>query len=212
MWGELMIEAAKFWNKAARKYAASKIGDPEAYAHKLAQTAQYYSADSALLEFGCGTGSTALHHAPHVASITAIDISPEMIAIAKEKQAAAGITNIDFRVGDLDAIPRELGQYDMVMAHSILHLIEDPKGAIARFHQVLKPGGYLVSSTACLKSGGALFSLLVPVMQFLGLAPYVNLFTKDTLKTWHEEAGFELSYVWHSDKAKMVRFLIAKKL
>ncbi|WP_026353976.1 class I SAM-dependent methyltransferase [Woodsholea maritima] len=207
-----MIKAAKFWNKSARKYAASKISDPEAYAHKLAQTAQHYSAESILLEFGCGTGTTALHHAPHVASILALDISPEMIAIAKEKQTAAGITNVDFRVGGLDTIPSHADHYDMVMAHSILHLIEDPKGAIARFHQILKPGGYLVSSTACLKSGGLLFSLLVPVMQLFGLAPYVNLFTKDTLKTWHEEAGFELSYVWHSDKAKMVQFLIAKKL
>jgi cyclopropane fatty-acyl-phospholipid synthase-like methyltransferase len=42
-----------------------------------------------LLEFGCGTGGTAIIHAPHVKHIRAIDISPRMIEIAKSRAEAA---------------------------------------------------------------------------------------------------------------------------
>ena len=202
---------AKFWDKVAQKYAADPIADQAAYEHKLKETQKRYTRDSQLFEFGCGTGSTALYHAPNVKSVTAIDISSQMIGIAKDKQAAAGIENVEFLVDTLDTYQREPASFDMVMAHSILHLLEDPEMAIHKAYALLKPGGYFVSSTACLKHANPLIRIMIPLMQLIGKAPYVNSFSKPQLKTWHEAAGFEFDYVWHSKKSKMVQFVIAKK-
>lgn len=51
---------ARFWDEAARKYAASKIGDPAGFERTLACTAEQLKPGDAVFEFGCGTGTAAL--------------------------------------------------------------------------------------------------------------------------------------------------------
>ena len=72
----------RFWNRVARKYAALPIADVAGYERSLERTRSYLRPTDKVLEFGCGTGGTALKLAPSVASIVATDISGEMIAIA----------------------------------------------------------------------------------------------------------------------------------
>ena len=99
---------ARFWDKAARKYAAGKIADQAGYERSLRRTRDFLSPDSDVLEIGCGTGSTALKQAPFARHITATDISPEMITIASEKIAKSGPVNVDFivaRAGELPFAP-----------------------------------------------------------------------------------------------------------
>ena len=88
-----MPKPEKFWNLFARRYARSPVSDEAAYQTKLAKTQEYFSPEMTVLEFGCGTGSTAIVHAPHVARLDAIDFSENMIAIARDKAAAAGRAN-----------------------------------------------------------------------------------------------------------------------
>lgn len=57
------------------------------------------------MEFGCGTGGTAILHAPNVRDILATDISKNMLEIAQTKAADAGIGNIRFQQGTLDSLP-----------------------------------------------------------------------------------------------------------
>src|SRR5690606_31161297 len=92
----LMTDASRFWDKLAEKYAKQPIADEAAYQHKLQVTRDLLRPDMEVPEFGCGTGSTAIAHAPHVRHITAIDISEGMLEIARAKAAAAGAGNIDF--------------------------------------------------------------------------------------------------------------------
>jgi ubiquinone/menaquinone biosynthesis C-methylase UbiE len=80
-----MTPDARFWNRIARRYARMKVPDEASYRHKLDRTRAYLGPGPEVFEFGCGTGTTALHHAPHVAHVRAVDISPAMIAIAREK-------------------------------------------------------------------------------------------------------------------------------
>ncbi len=118
-----MTKSSKFWDRHAEKYSRDKISDEASYQHKLDYTRKLFRPDMHVLEIACGTGSTALLHAPHVAHILATDISEAMIGIAARKQREAGIDNITFRQGTLDDLaPSETG-FDMVMAHSILHLL-----------------------------------------------------------------------------------------
>ena len=87
------------WDRIADKYAAQPVADQAAYEHKLAETRKRLSPDMHLLEFGCGTGTTALTHAPYVASIKAIDISNRMIEICRDKAKDKSIANVTFSPG-----------------------------------------------------------------------------------------------------------------
>ena len=83
-----MSPSAKFWDKIAEKYAKQPIADEASYQKKLQVTQEYFTPEMEVLEFGCGTGSTAIIHAPYVKQIRAIDISENMIAIAKNERTS----------------------------------------------------------------------------------------------------------------------------
>jgi 2-polyprenyl-3-methyl-5-hydroxy-6-metoxy-1,4-benzoquinol methylase len=201
---------AHFWDRVARRYARSKVPDEASYRHKLDRTRTYLGPASEVFEFGCGTGTTALHHAPHVARVRAIDISGEMIAIAREKAAAQGAANVTFEVGSLDT-EHDAPRWDMVMAHSVLHLVPDRDAAIAGAFGMLKPGGHFVSSTICLSDGLWFLRPALPVMRMVRFAPArVVFFGADDLRAAMERAGFEIVEDWRPGKRKAV-FLVARK-
>ena len=91
-----MTDAATFWDKIAPKYAKDPISDVASYEYTLGRTLSYLTEDDSVLQLGCGTGSTALHFAPHVRDIVGADISSGMIDIAKTRAAQIGVTNTDF--------------------------------------------------------------------------------------------------------------------
>ena len=81
-----MVKSTKFWDKIAEKYAKQPIADEASYQKKLQVTQGYFKPEMKVLEFGCGTGSTAIIHAPYVKHIRGIDISENMIRSRKIKQ------------------------------------------------------------------------------------------------------------------------------
>ena len=91
-----MDRPAKFWDKIAEGYAKQPVADEAAYQKKVQVTREYFQPEMEVLEFGCGTGSTAIAHAPYVKHILAIDISAKMLEIARVKAAAANVGNITF--------------------------------------------------------------------------------------------------------------------
>jgi 2-polyprenyl-3-methyl-5-hydroxy-6-metoxy-1,4-benzoquinol methylase len=163
-----------------------------------------------VLELGCGTGTTALHHAPHVKHIRAVDISAKMLEIARAKAEAAGVTNVTFETASVEDLRSTAETYDVVMVHSLLHLLDDRAAALAEIHRVLKPGGLLVSSTVCLGGGLPWLRLLIPVMRVLGLAPRVWFLTPDALTAEVEAAGFRIAHSWRHGRMTSL-FLMARK-
>ena len=205
-----MAQANQFWDKVAEKYSKQPIADEAAYQKKLAITRDYFRSDMDVLEIGCGTGSTAILHAPYVKHIRAIDFSANMIAIAQSKAKAKHIDNVTFEqatIEDLDIPDQSL---DAVLGLSILHLLRDKEGAIARVYQMLKSGGVFVTSTVCIGNTMSWFKLIAPIGRFLGIFPFVAVFTTEELETSLTDAGFELDYQWQPDKGKAV-FVVAKK-
>lgn len=199
--------AARFWNKAAKKYSASPVSDQESYEYKLERTAAYFSPEDRVLEIGCGTGSTALIHAPRVSHIDALDFSEAMIDIAREK--AKGVENINFQVSMIEDWAET--DYDMVMAHSLLHLLEDLDGTLAKVHSVLKRGGVFVSSTVCIRDLNPLLPLVLPIGGLFGLIPKVLNLTESRLIEHLVKAGFQIEENWRPKKGAAV-FLVARKV
>lgn len=205
-----MNQSAKFWDKIAARYAKQPIADEAAYQKKLEVTRGYFRPDMDVLEFGCGTGSTAIIHAPYVRHIRAIDISSNMIEIAQAKATAQNIDNITFEQATIEAISIAEQSLDGVLGLSILHLLEDKEAAIAKVYKMLKPGGLFVTSTACLGDTMSWFKLIAPVGKLLGLMPLVNVFTVKDLEKSLTEAGFTIDYQWQPGQGKAV-FMVAKK-
>ncbi len=206
-----MHQDAKFWNRVAARYSKSKIADMPSYERKLEVTRSYFTPDMEVLEIGCGTGTTALTHAPHVRHIRATDISEEMITIARAKADAEGITNVTFEVSAIDDLKVEKGSQDMVMAHSILHLVENRTEVIRQCFDMLKPGGLFVTSTVCLMDGMGWVKFLLPVMRLVRFAPrVVEFFSAKELEKEFTDAGFEVAYSW-CPGPKKAAFMVLRK-
>jgi len=205
-----MAKANVFWDRIARRYARSPISNPQAYEKKLEIMQGYLGPKMQLLEFGCGTGSTALRLAPHVSQIHAIDISANMIAIAREKITDGQPSNLTFEVAGIDDFVPPKAGYSAVLAMNILHLVSDRDAVIGRVHDMLAPGGVFISSTAC--TGGAL-RLLKPAFalgRWTGLLPLLRFFTEDHLVASLTRAGFKIDHRSRPGKGMAV-FIVAKK-
>jgi ubiquinone/menaquinone biosynthesis C-methylase UbiE len=205
---------ARFWDRAARKYASDPIKDLAGYERTLDRCASYLTKDDVVLELGCGTGTTALRVAPHVRQILATDISAEMIAIARDRAAQAGCRNIELRVAPADEAVAEAGSFDAVLAFNLLHLAPDRRAVIEGGWRALKPGGLFISKTTCLAEMTSLIRLAVPVMRVIGKAPsVVAFFNGGELTKEVAASGFEIvETARHGSERKDPRlFLVARK-
>jgi 2-polyprenyl-3-methyl-5-hydroxy-6-metoxy-1,4-benzoquinol methylase len=205
-----MAERAWFWDRLATRYARMPIADPASYAIKLARTRQFFTPDSRVLEFGCGTGSTAIAHAPHVAHIAGIDYSARMIEIARQRAAEAGAQNVRFDQATLAEFDSPPASWDVVMGMSILHLLPDRGETLARVHALLKPGGVFISSTICLGDGPRWTRLLAPVMRSLPRLPDIAVLSQAQLAAEMEAAGLTLEHQWCPGPNR-ASFMIARK-
>lgn len=205
-----MDPSPKFWDKIADRYAKQPIEDEAAYQKKLEVTQSYFHSEMEILEMGCGTGSTAIIHAPHVKQIRAIDISSKMLEIAKGKANAQGIRNISFEKLTVEQLAIPAQPFDMVLGLSILHLLEEKEAAIRKVYNLLKPGGQFITSTACLGDTMSFFKIIGPIGKALGLFPLVKVFKIEDLVQSLRDAGFEIDYQWQPSKGKAV-FIVAKK-
>jgi ubiquinone/menaquinone biosynthesis C-methylase UbiE len=204
---------ARFWDRIARKYAADPIKDTTGYERTLERTRHHLKAGDTVFEFGCGTGTTALRLAPAVRRIVATDISGEMIAIACKKAEAEGCTNIEFKVATPDAMPCPDGTFDVTLGFNVLHLMAAREAALRGVYRLLKPGGVFISKTPCLGESSALWRVVLPLMQLVGLAPYVSFLNAGDLEREMATVGFEIiERERHASRGKDVRpFLIARK-
>ena len=134
---------------ASQEFFASAAGQWDRLRDDLFGKGFYFQALLALLDrtwhvgdLGCGTGQVTAELAPHVAKVTAIDASAEMLAAARKR--LRDLTNIDVRRGDLEALPLEDNSLDVALVILVLHHLADPPSVIREAARVLKPGRRLL--------------------------------------------------------------------
>ena len=206
----MSARTSRFWDRMAQRYAAQPIADEAAYETKLEVTQGYLKPHMEVLEFGCGTGSTALRHAPYVRHIRAIDFSGRMLDIARAKARAQGVANVTFEQADIGPLAIEDSSLDVVLGLSILHLLDNRDEVIAKVHRSLRPGGLFVSSTTCIGDDMKILGLVAPLGRALGLLPVINVMTRDELRRALTGAGFSIEHDWQPGKGKAV-FIVARK-
>ena len=205
-----MDRSSRFWDRMAQRYSRKPVADEAAYQRKLEVTREHLRPDMEMLELGCGTGSTAIAHSPHVKHIHAIDSSPKMIDIARRKAEAENITNVTFECSTIEDVTAADGTLDAVLALSVLHLLEDREAVIRKAHRMLKPDGIFVTSTPCIADTMSWFKPIAAIGRCLGLIPLIRIFTAKELEESLRAAGFSLSFLWQPEKGKAL-FIVAKK-
>ena len=204
-----MSRSTKFWDRMAKGYARLPVADEASYRKKLEITRGYVKPDIAVLEFGCGTGSTAIAHAAYVNHIQAIDLSANMLEIARSKAADAGVSNVTFQQASIDAFEAPDESFDAILGLSILHLLTDRNAAIAKVYRMLKPGGIFVSSTVCLGDSMKWLKPIAPTIgRLFGLV--IRVLTSADLLRSLTDAGFTIEQEWQPGPKKAV-FIVAKK-
>lgn len=102
-----------------------------------------------VLDLGTGTGAVALRASPLVAPtgwITALDISPQMLALARGRADESGVGNVTFVQGRAEQIPAGDAAFDAVLASLSLMYAVDRAAAAREIARVLRPGGRLVAA------------------------------------------------------------------
>ncbi|HEX6843943.1 MAG TPA: methyltransferase domain-containing protein [Actinomycetota bacterium] len=106
----------------------------------------HVSAGDHVLDVGCGSGSISVGLARGVRRVTGID-PEDGFADAREYARRVGLTNIEFRVGDVYLLDDPDGTYDACLCHSVLEALERPLDALREMRRVLRPGGVLAAAS-----------------------------------------------------------------
>jgi len=209
----LMAPNAAFWDNLAEKYSKQPVANPEAFERKIELTKARMTPQSVVLDIGCGTGSLVLRLAPNGRHVHGLDVSSEMIRIARGKAQSQGIENVSFHVGPFDETfaTFEPGSLEGICAYSLLHLVDDRSAVLSKILGLLRPGGFFVSSTVCLRESWVPYAPIIRVMRALGKAPMVKSVDKRTLAAEITGAGFVDLVAPEVGAKSSVAFFLANK-
>ena len=97
-----------------------------------------------MVDLGTGTGRLLELFAPLYRRAVGIDLSREMLAVARANLDRAGVAHAQVRLGDLYTPPVDRNSNDLVTMHQVLHYLDDPATAVHEAARLLRPGGRLV--------------------------------------------------------------------
>jgi len=201
----------KLWNRFARIYDRVENSDKAIFDSIISKTKEYLKNDDILLDFGCGTGIITNEIAGSVSSVCAIDISPKMLEIAKNKSVKRNIQNINYEYADIFENKLEKGSFDVVLASYIIHLLKEPENIFRRISELLKPGGIMISATPCMREKPLLTGLLSVLNKFR-LVPEINPMTQYELMNYIANENFKIIKKECLQKNSAQYFIAAKKL
>jgi len=97
-----------------------------------------------VLDLGSGAGIDVFIAAKAVGPsgrVIGVDMTPEMLERARLNAARSSFRNVEFRQGEIEALPVEDSSVDVVLSNCVINLVPDKRRAFAEIHRVLKPGG-----------------------------------------------------------------------
>ncbi len=102
-----------------------------------------------VLDLGSGAGLDAFVARNEVGVegyVIGVDMTPEMVAKARENMAKSGFENMEFRLGEIEHLPVISDSVDVTISNCVLNLVPDKRRAFAEIFRVLKPGGHMCIS------------------------------------------------------------------
>ena len=155
--------------------------------------------EAKVLDVGCGAGLLSEALAGAGAQVTALDLAPELIKIARLHRLETGVS-VDYRLQSVESLAAEMpGQFDAITCMEMLEHVPDPGSVIAACAVLLKPGGKLFLST--LNRTPAAFALAIVGAEYVarllpkGTHQYRDFIKPSELGAWLRAAGLQLDDV-----------------
>jgi ArsR family transcriptional regulator len=97
-----------------------------------------------IIDLGAGEATVALLLAQRAKRVVAIDNSEKMVEYGRSLAQRNGLNNLDYRLGDMEALPLQGNEVDLALMHQTLHHTLHPPVAVTEAFRVLRPGGHLI--------------------------------------------------------------------
>jgi 2-polyprenyl-6-hydroxyphenyl methylase/3-demethylubiquinone-9 3-methyltransferase len=154
---------------------------------------------AAVLDVGCGGGLLSEALAGEGASVTAIDLAPDLLKIARLHKLESGV-EVDYRLSSVEALAaQQPASFDAITCMEMLEHVPDPASVLAACATLLKPGGRLFVST--LNRTPAAFALAIVGAEYIarllptGTHQYRDFIKPSELAAWLRDSGLELEDV-----------------
>ncbi len=150
-----------------------------------------------LLDVGCGGGLLAESLAKGGAHVTGIDLSQDLVELARQHAKAQGV-QVDYRLSSVEQVAEQQPEsFDVVTCMEVLEHIPEPGKAVAACARALRPGGHAFFATLNRSVWSLLFAILVGE-HIIGLLPagshhYSMLIRPGELRAWAERAGLRFA-------------------
>ena len=155
--------------------------------------------DAAMLDVGCGAGLLSESLAQSGAKVTAIDLAPNLLKVARLHGIESGI-KVDYREASVEKLAEEMpAAFDAITCMEMLEHVPEPASVIEACAKLLKPGGRLFLST--LNRTPAAFAVAIVGAEYVarllpkGTHQYRDFIKPSELAAWLREAGLELEDV-----------------
>ena len=181
----------KYWDTFSSKFDQFKKKQWKVYESLLFnKIADDMNKESTVLEVACGTGRVTLEIAKQVKKVYAIDISSQMIDVARKNIKEKGINNVDLSVQDAYNLPFDNDMFDIVISVNALHNMIYPEKALSEIKRVLRPRGKLI--TTVVEIGSYKFKIMMSIFKSLRNFPVFHKFNLEEFADMLSKAGFSI--------------------
>jgi len=149
-------------------------------------------AGEVVLDLGSGGGIDVLLSAKRVGptgKAYGLDMTDEMLALARENQVRSGLTNVEFLRGEIEHIPLPDNSVDVIISNCVINLSADKDRAIAEAFRVLKPGGRFAVSDVVVKDDDVPDEVRRSMELWVGCV--AGALSHDSYRDKLQRAGFE---------------------
>lgn len=177
----------------ASAYVASRVhaeGDDIAELAALAASVP----GARVLDLGCGGGHVSYAAAKVAASVTAYDLSPDMLAAVAREASSRGLGNVETRQGPAERLPFADGSFDVVLCRFSAHHWQDVRAGLREARRVLKPEG-AAGFADVIAPEQAVFDTFLQTFEMLRDPSHVRDYTTVEWLTFAAEAGFKATAI-----------------
>lgn len=156
-----------FWDNIASVYDIAESVNGKVYREMTKLITRLVPRDAKVLDCAAGTGALSIAAAKKAESVLCTDLSENMLYWARKKAAKAQADNILFEKRNIFDLCDKDKTYDAVIAGNVLHLLDNPQGAVRALCRVTKSGGRLILPTFMDREG----NIFLKLYGMMGFAP-----------------------------------------